>query len=40
MGTRGLMIIRIEGVDKMAYNHFDNIPEGWAECLEKAVYDE
>lgn len=28
MGTRGIMGVRIDGEDKLTYNHFDSYPEG------------
>lgn len=28
MGTRGLVGVRIDGVDKLTYNHFDSYPSG------------
>lgn len=28
MGTRGSIGVRVDGVDKLAYNHFDSYPEG------------
>lgn len=28
MGTRGILGVRIDGQDKIAYNHFDSYPEG------------
>lgn len=31
MGTRGILGIRIDGIDKLAYNHFDSYPESLGE---------
>jgi hypothetical protein len=33
MGTRGAMGVRIDGVDKIAYNHFDSYPCGLGDSI-------
>lgn len=33
MGTRGAMGVRIDGVDKIAYNHFDSYPSGLGDSI-------
>ncbi len=33
MGTSGLMGVRVDGVDKLTYNHFDSYPSGLGEDI-------
>lgn len=33
MGTRGAMGVRIDGTDKITYNHFDSYPEGLGDSM-------
>jgi len=44
MGTRGLMGVRVDGVDKLTYNHWDSYPSGLGqdilEYLQTANMDE
>lgn len=37
MGTRGAMGVRIDGVDKIEYNHFDSYPEGLGKSVVETV---
>lgn len=37
MGTRGAFGVRVDGVDKVTYNHFDSYPEGLGEDLAKQL---
>jgi len=37
MGTRGLMGFRIDGKDKVTYNHFDSYPDGLGESVVQDV---
>lgn len=33
MGTRGAMGVRVDGADKITYNHFDSYPDGLGESM-------
>lgn len=37
MGTRGIMGVRIDGQDKLTYNHYDSYPDGLGEAMVKDI---
>lgn len=37
MGTRGIMGVRIDGQDKLTYNHYDSYPDGLGAAMVKDI---